>query len=169
MEETLDGVIILNKPSSIFIAITDGVVITDGAVTMVMVDGAVITAQGTIAHIGDHPSMDGVGIALTGVMATTVVFTVLITDIAHTTVTTITHITDLITPEVMLIQILEEATTEEQVQRSTDMKEPQPVLRIGILEHLEDIQDLQPKMAIVEGNKGLQPEEAGTQTLHELG
>jgi hypothetical protein len=104
----------------------------------------------TTTHTGDHLITDGVGVDRIGVMATMgpIMDTVLIT-------VTIILTTDLITPEVMPILNPEEDITEEQLLRSTDMREL-PLARMDTTEPPEGIRDHRIAMVTIQE---LQPEE----------
>ncbi len=135
-----------------------GVVITD-------TDGAVITVDITTLT-GVH-RMAGDGIILSGVMALMSVFTEGITDTDGEAIMDMgTHITDHITPEVMLIPTTEEDITGEPLLRLTDMRGLPRVLT-EMKEHPAGIQDLHLVMDTVKVEDPLQPIEIVViQTLH---
>src|SRR5690606_11921786 len=152
-----------------YITISDGVVITDGVDTMVMVAIMVMAATmdgEDITHIGVHPIMDGDGVVPTGVTDIEDITTPIM-DMARTMDIITNHITDLIIQEVMLIQTQDEDITLEQAQQLIDTKELQAESLMVILEPREDIQDHLIRMDIV---KVKEPplEIVATQTLLEL-
>lgn len=152
-----------------YITISDGVVITDGVDTMVMVAIMVMAATmdgEDITHIGVQPIMDGDGVVPTGVTDIEDITTPIM-DMARTMDIITIHITDLIIQEVMLIQTQDEDITLEQAQQLIDTKELQAESLMVILEPLEDIQDHLIRMDIV---KVKEPplEIVATQTLLEL-
>lgn len=122
----------------------------------------------TTAHTGDHLITDGDGVDRIGVMAIMVPImdTVLITVTIILITVTIILTTDLITLEVMPILIPEEDITEEQLLRSTDMREL-PLARMDTTEPPEDIRDHRIVTVTIQE---LQPEEVvDIQTHHVLG
>lgn len=115
----------------------------------------------TTAHTGDHLITDGDGVDRIGGMA-------IMVPIMDTVLITVTIIltTDLITLEVMPILIPEEDITEEQLLRSTDMREL-PLARMDTTEPPEDIRDHRIVTVTIQE---LQPEEVvDIQTHHVLG
>src|SRR5690606_8011625 len=122
-----------------YITTLDGVVTTAMEVIM---DGVAIMATITTALFGVPPITDGVGafhIGGTAIEGITALITVMVPIMDITTI----HTIDLIIQEVMRTQTPEEGITLEQAQPLIDIPEQLLGQLMGILEPLEDIQEIQ--------------------------